>query len=113
MARQPRNGFISRGHGQVGQELVAAQVQRADDDRQGFERGGRFAVGLVLLLLAGQALAVDEQVFGAEQADAFGAVGLDLLGVAGLLDVGREQDAVAVEGDGGLEQDVAQLFLQA
>ena len=99
-------------HLQVGEELVAAQVERADDDRQRLERGGGLAVGLVLLLLAGQALAVDEQVFGAEQAHALRAVGLDLLGIGGLLDVGGEQDAMAVQGDGRLEQEVAQLLLQ-
>ena len=75
----------------VRQELVAAQIQRADDDRQRLEGGNGFAVGLVLLLLARQAVAVQEQVFRAEQAHAFGAVGLDLLGVGRLLDVGARE----------------------
>jgi hypothetical protein len=40
------------------QKLVAAQVERPDYDGQRFERNGRFAVGLVLLLFSRQVLAV-------------------------------------------------------
>ena len=36
-----------------------------------FQRGRHLPVGLVLFLFAGQVVAVDEKVFGAEQADAF------------------------------------------
>ena len=59
---------------EMGKEFVAAQIQRADDDRMGFQGGGQLAIDLELLLLGGQGFAVDEQVFGAEQPNALGAV---------------------------------------
>ena len=96
----------------MGQELVAAQIQRADDHRQRFQGHGGFAIGLVLLLFARQVLAIQEQVFGAEQAHALRAVGLDLLGIGGLLDVGVEQNAMPVQRDGRLGQEIAQPLLQ-
>ena len=39
-----------------------------------FQRGGDLAIDLILLLLGRQAVAVDEQIFRAEQSDAFGAM---------------------------------------
>ena len=111
--RPPAEEGVQLGrHLHVGQELVAAQIQRADDHRQRFQGGSGFAIGLVLLLFARQMLAVQEQVLGAEQAHALRAVGLDLLGIGGLLDVGVEQDAMPVQRDGGLGQEVAQPLLQ-
>ena len=56
------------------------------------------AVGLVLLVLAGQlAVAVHEQELAAEQTDADRAGGERRGGIAGLLDVGEQLDALAVE----------------
>ena len=66
------------------------------------ERGGDLAIDLVLLLLARQAVAVDEQKFRAEQAHALRAVGNHGLNVVLVLDVGGKMDGFAVERDGGL-----------
>ena len=49
-------------------KFVAAQIKRADDDGLRFQRGGDFAIDFVLVFLARQAVAVDEQKFRAEQA---------------------------------------------
>ena len=58
---------------------------------------GDAAVGLELLVLGGQPLAVQEQELGAEQPDAGRAVVERLREVVGQLDVGVELDRVAVE----------------
>jgi len=97
-------------HLHVGQELVAPGVQGADDHGAGLQDGGRLPVGLVLLLFVGQAIAFEKEVFGAEQADALGAIGGDLLDIGGLLDVGVQRDAVAVQGNGRFGQEVVQAL---
>ena len=74
MPRSPRKGFSSAGMGQVGQRLVPAHVQRADDEpTRGTERPGDGGVDLCLLLLGGRRLAPQEQELGAQQAHALGA----------------------------------------
>ena len=55
MARQPRNGIDLLGQLQVRGEFVAAQIERADDDRVRLQRRGDLAIGLILLLLGRQA----------------------------------------------------------
>ena len=94
IARQPRNGFISCRHGKRRQQFVSAQIQRADDDRIGFERRCNLAIGLILLLLGRGHLAIDEQIFRAEQPDAFRAAGAHGLGIRRLFDVRGDEDAV-------------------
>ena len=80
----------------MGEQLIAAEIERADDYRVRRERLGHVAVGCKLFLLARQVAAVDEQKLGAEQADA-GRAGLqDALDIGRTLDVGREDDPVAV-----------------
>ena len=54
------------GHLQMRQKFVAAQVERSDDDRVGFEGRGHFFVGLILLFLSGQYFPVDEQILRAK-----------------------------------------------
>ena len=97
---------------QVRGKFVAAQIERADDDRMRFQRGGDLAINFVLVLLARQAVAVDEQKFRAEQPDAFRAVGDDGFDVVLVFDVRGEVDGFAVERDGGLALDFAQFFLE-
>ena len=58
-------------------EFVAADVQGADDDAVGRAFFGDFAVGLILLVLAGRAGTMEEEKLGAEKADALGAGGDD------------------------------------
>jgi len=97
---------------QVREKLIAAEIEGADGDRVRLEPRGDGVVGLVLLFLRGQRVLVDEKIFGAEKADAIGAVIDDALGVGGLLDVGGEDDAMAVERDGGHALHLAELFLE-
>ena len=94
------------------QKLVAAQIQGAHDDRQRLERGGGFAVRQILLLLARQVVVIQKKVFGAEQAHAFCAVGFNLFDIARLLDVGQEANAVSIQRDCRLAQDVLQRLLE-
>ena len=77
-----------------------------------FQRGGHLAINLVLVLLAGQAVAVDEQKFRAEQPDALRAVGDDGFDVILVFDVRGEVDGFAVERDGGLALDFAEFFVE-
>ncbi len=96
----------------MGKEFIAAQVQRADHNGVRFERPGNLPVGLVLFLLGGQRVTVDEQIFRAEQPDPVRAAALDAAGVIGLLDVGGEKDAMVVQRDGRLLHHVAEFFLE-
>ncbi len=78
----------------------------------GFNAAATSPIDFALLLLAGQAVAVDEKKFRAEQADAFRAVGDDGFHVVLVLDVRGKVDGLAVESDGGLALDFAQLFVE-
>ena len=93
-------------------EFVAAQVQRADDDGMRLQRDGDLAINLVLLVLGRQAVAVDEQKFRAEQADALRAVRENRLDVVLVLDVRGKVDGLAIERDGGLVLDFAEFFIE-
>ena len=88
-------------HGDIGQGLVAAGIQRANDQRQaaqGFRHG---PVGFELLVLIGRIGPVLEQEFGSQQPDRF-AAGLDRsAGFGHGADIGRDLDPVAIDRDGG------------
>ena len=81
---------------QVRDLLVAAHVERADDDSLSVCACDDFAVDLKLLLF-GRDL-VHEEIFGAEETDSGGAGLADVVNVADVVDVGGEVDAVAVDG---------------
>ena len=76
--------------------LVAADVERADDQRAAVQRLDHAAIGGVLVVLIGCVAALEEQEFGAHQPDAFGALGQGEGGLVRQVDVGRDLDAVAV-----------------
>ena len=80
----------------VREQLVAAEIERADDHRGRRERLGHPPVGGELFLLVRQVAAVDEQELGAKQADAGRAALQDTLDIGRPLDVGGEDDPVAV-----------------
>jgi len=84
------------------ERLVRAEVEGANGDGSPLHPLGHRAVRLELLVLGRQAVAVEEQELGAEQADAGGAVVERLREVLGQLDVRVELDVHAVEGLGGL-----------
>ena len=76
--------------------LVAADVQRPDDQRSAGKRVQHASIGVELFVLAGRVVALEEQEFGAHQAHAFGALferGRDLFGAD---DVGADGDGMAV-----------------
>src|SRR5690606_6221234 len=81
-------------------ELVAAEVEGPDVDGLMREALGDLAVGAVLLLLLGLGAPADDEELGAEQADALGAVRARGRDLAGEVDVGAEQDGLAVRRDG-------------
>ena len=82
-AREPVEPFLV---------LVGAEVERADRDRLAAHALGHAAVGLELLVLGRQAVAVEEQELGAEEADAGRAVLERLLEVLRQLDVRVQLD---------------------
>ena len=71
----------------------------------------RLPVSLVLLLFAWRHVAIDEQIFGAEQSHPFGAAGLTASASFGPSMLRREH-AMAIQRYGGLELDIAQFFLE-
>ena len=74
-------------HLQMREELVAAQIQRADDHRMRLQCRRHLTVSPELLLFVRQRLAVEEKIFRAEQPHALRAAGAHMLGVSRLLDV--------------------------
>src|SRR5436190_8845214 len=97
----------------MGHELVPAQIQGADDDRHRLKgRRGR-SISLILLLFTWRMLSLNKQVLGAKQPHSFSAIALDGFSVTGMLDVGRETNAMAVKRDGRLQQQLAQFFIQS
>ena len=76
MPRMPRNELSSAGRSRYGRVLVAADVERAHDQRQPVERPHHLGQRLVLLVLGRRLVAAEEQELGAHQADALGP-GLD------------------------------------
>ena len=72
MARQPRNGF-GFGRESADRQLVAADVEGADDDRIALERLEHATIRAVLLVLVGHARAADDEELGAHQPHALGA----------------------------------------
>ena len=76
--------------------LIAADVQRADDDRLARHGLASLLVGVELLLLARQVVTVHEQELGAEQADALAAQLHDAHRVVRLADIALDHDAAAV-----------------
>ena len=79
------------------QRLVGAEVERAQHHRPALHRLGHVAVGLELLVLARQLVAVEEHELGAEQADALGARLEHFRHVLRQLDVGEQLDRRAVD----------------
>ena len=72
---------------QVRNLLVAAHIERANDDRSTLERAGDLTVGVELLLLGRKLSGVHEQELGAEQTDGLGIV-IERIGhVVGVTDV--------------------------
>ena len=96
---------------QVGERFVAADIERANDERMLFADGlrDRF-VGFELLVFARRAAALHEKKLRAQQADAFAAESCDLLRVLQSADIGDDFDAFAVERDRRLVR-VREVFL--
>jgi len=67
---------------------------------------------LILFFFAGQAVAIDEEILGAEQAHTFRAAGLDGVHVTRLLNVSRQGDAPAVERDRKLGKNFVKLLVE-
>ena len=88
------------GNGQVNQRLVAAHIQRANDQRPvRSQRLGDGFVGFELLVFVGGGRPLHEQEFRAQQADALAAQTGNLLGFGQAADVADHFHPVAVQGD--------------
>ena len=87
--------------GDVAKRLVAAHVERPDDDRATLRRDHDLPVDLELLVLARRRVAIDEQHLGAEEADRLSARLERGAGFRGRGDVRCDLDAPAVRGYGG------------
>ena len=111
MPRTPRNGLSSFGKREIGHDFVAADIERADDQRKAVERVRHRAVGRELFVFSGRGLAFEKEKFGAQQTDAFRAGFDGARGFGGFADVGHDLDAVTVSCDrrlvAGLEFHVA------
>ena len=85
---------------EVGDLLIAAHIEGADDDRGALEGRGDLTVSLELLLLGGKLGGVHEEELGAEQTDGLGVVLESVGDVLGAADVAGEDLLDAVGGDG-------------
>jgi len=97
---------------QVRGKFVAAQIEGADDDRFRFQRRRHLSISLILFLFRRQPVAVDEQIFRAEQADAIRAVRQHGFDVRRLFDVRGQVNGLAIERDGGLLLDFVKFFFE-
>ena len=71
MPRSPRKGIVFWRDGQIGQRFVAAQIERADDQRLfAAEGAGNGGVGFRLFLFSRRRAPFDKQELRAQQADA-------------------------------------------
>ena len=84
----------------VGDALVAAEVEGADRDRARLEKLDDALVKLLLLLFGGEAAVGQRKQFRSKQTDAFGAVFVDKPEIGEQTGVGGELDAAAVESFG-------------
>ena len=82
--------------------LVGPQIERADRDRLSGHPLGNRAIGLELLVLRRESVAIQKQKFRAEKSDAGGAVVERLLDIVGQLDVRVQFHFDAVDRFGGL-----------
>ena len=89
-------GVVLMRQRQVGQGLVAADIEGADDDRPAPGRARRPAVGLVLFVFAGRRFAVEEEKLAAEKSDGFGSLPPGRLQFRRAADVGRDLHPDAV-----------------
>ncbi len=85
--------------GEIRHDLVAADVERADDERKAVERFRHRLVGGELLVFRRGGFALEEKKFRAQQTDAFRA-GFDCAGrFVGFADVGHDLDPMPVGHD--------------
>src|SRR5437868_15511750 len=95
-----QEGVHLLGHLEVREKFISAQIQSANDHRAGIESGSDLAVGIELLLLGRKRFPVNEQILGPVKAHPFSATGQNCLGVGRLLDIGRKNNTLAIQGDG-------------
>src|SRR5690606_9942940 len=107
----PEERVLLRRHLEEEREFVPAEVERADVDSLVWERLGDLAVGLVLLLLLGLRAAPDDEELGAEEADAHRAVRAGNADLARKVDVGAQEDGLAIRSDGLEVREEDQLLL--
>ena len=98
MARKPSAGLVpaAAGLGERRGELVAADIERADGDRTTGHAAHQPAIGLELLVLVGQVLAVHVEELAAHQPQPLRAGGQRLVELARQLEIGLQRDLDAI-----------------
>ena len=102
-------GVLLVRHAQVGNGLVAADIERADDHRSAGRGNERAAVFLELLLFARRVITVQEEHLGPEQADAVGPFRDCRDGLVARCDVGADLHRLAIPCLGAGGSRVSQL----
>ena len=97
-----QEGVRFGGHFNVGQWLVAANVERSHDNGLPLHRLGNRFVNRELLFFGGGFGAVQEEKFGAEQTHPFGSRLHRFFSLGQAAHVGHNFDAVAILGGGGV-----------
>ena len=93
--RAPAHGRILRfvaDVGQIGQRLVAADVDRAEDDRLSVGRSEHLGIEPLLAVAAGQRRGNEELELGSEQADAVRARRLEVRRILGKAGIDHDAD---------------------
>ena len=99
-AAHAEEGIGFGGRLQIGDRLVAADVEQAHGQRVGVGVGMHILIGGQLLGNGWRAGPVLEEVFGAEETDALGAVGVDVQEIFTAVDVNADRDAFAIGSQG-------------
>src|SRR5712691_6991556 len=94
---EKRIEFVTYIDGASGQ-LVASEIERADDQRIWRNALRNFSIRLLLFLLSGKRVAIQIKKFRAIKADSLGAIGCNRIDIVRKFDISREDDVTSVAG---------------
>ena len=95
---------------EAGRHLVAANIERSDDEGVGEATFRGMAVVLVLLVLAGRFLAVEKKKLRPEKPDSFGTLSGNFTKIIGKIDIRRERDVASIAGGGNRLTDLLEAL---
>ena len=91
-----RGRQVGRLNPRARQSFIRAHIDRSDRHRSPGHRAHNLPIGLILLVLVGQLRPVEKEKLGAQQSNAFGALGQGVRRLGGQFDIGLQHNRYAV-----------------